>query len=87
MNSVPYIMIITSKVNACGLLKNRRENTSHDTSSVRPTISHENAWPTHVLTRSIDNNSFCISSLQQKSHPDQPDGFLTQQHLHQIFAY
>ena len=75
MNNVPYIMIMASKVKACGLSKKRRENTSHDTSTVNPIISHENAWPTQVLTRSIDSSNFCIRFLQQqKSHPGTPDG-------------
>ena len=43
MNSVPYIMIITSKAHACGVPSTYREKTSQEMSSVRPMISQANA--------------------------------------------
>jgi hypothetical protein len=37
---------MTSNAQACGVESTYLENTSHEMSSVRATISHDSAWPT-----------------------------------------
>ena len=45
MNSVPYSMLLKSKIQAVGAFRMYRLKTSTETTSVNPTISHANVLP------------------------------------------
>ena len=65
MNSVPYIMLITSKAQGCGWLRTYLEKTSQLIMSVNEKISHANNCPTQVLILSIVKRMFCIFLLKK----------------------
>ena len=60
MKSVPYIMLLASKIQAVGAFNAYRLKTSITTKSMSATMSHAKVFPTHVLISSAVCSKVCV---------------------------